>query len=102
MFCLLFHFIHFTIWILIYLVINYCSLYQQQLAHQQALFQQFQSQAQGGYFGAGANGNNGGAYAPNFASSSGGFGPGGVQQTASIIPANPVIIASKTDLYHPY
>lgn len=66
------------------------SLYKQQLAHQQALFHQFQQQAQGANFG-GAQGGPNGFYAPNFAGSSASHGPGGFHQTASITPANPVI-----------
>ena len=76
-----------------------CSLYQQQLAHQQALFNQWQhaagsqygGQYGGAYGGAGAAGGvPTGFYAPNFAASSGSVGPGGIHQTATLIPANPV------------
>lgn len=81
------------------------SLYKQQLAHQAALFNQFgQGQAGaaaganyggaggGGFGGAPGNGaaGAGGFYAPNFAGSSAAYGPGGFQQSATIIPANPV------------
>lgn len=86
------------------------SLYNQQLAHQSALFSQFGAGAAGagaggfggayggnfgagngaGYGGAGYGGVPNGFYAPNFAGSSASYGPHGVHQTASIIPANPV------------
>lgn len=72
------------------------SFYQQQLAQQQALYHQFQQQAQGFNNGQFAFGN---GYAPNyagagnnFAGSAASFGPGGPYQTAAIIPANPVRI----------
>lgn len=77
---------------------NSQNLYQQQLAHQQALFNQWQhaagsqygGQYGGAYGGAGAAGGvPTGFYAPNFAASSGSVGPGGIHQTATLIPANP-------------
>lgn len=78
-----------------------------QFAHQQDLFQQFaQAGAAGGAYGggfggaAGAGGNPNGFYAPNFAGSSAAFGPNGhVHQTATLIPANPVIELNISLLY---
>lgn len=69
------------------------SLYNQQLAHQSSLFNQYGAGAAAGGFGgnfAGAGGNPNGFYAPNFAGSAAGFGPNGFHQSATIIPANPV------------
>lgn len=98
----------------------FCSLYQQQFALQQALFQQQQAAFNGGFGGAGFGGAGfagagagtgfGGfpvyganfASAPNYiqnrfpagnfngASSSASFGPGGFHQTAAVYPGNPV------------
>ncbi|XP_053663145.1 uncharacterized protein LOC128712276 [Anopheles marshallii] len=91
------------------------NLYQQQFALQQALFQQQQAAfngafGAGGFAGAGAGafpvygpgfagGSNyvntrypaGNFGAPNVASSSASFGPGGFHQTASVYPNNPAV-----------
>ena len=92
-------------------------MYNQQLAHQQAVFNSIQNQAYGGagrygnsYGGAGAGaggfastgsyggvapsgGSYGGTYGgPNYASAGGAVGNGYQQQHANIYPANPVRI----------
>uniref|UniRef100_A0A182RWI9 Uncharacterized protein n=1 Tax=Anopheles funestus TaxID=62324 RepID=A0A182RWI9_ANOFN len=99
---------------------NFANLYQQQFALQQALFQQQQAAFNAVPFGAGGFGGAGAAagagafpvYGPNFASgtnyvntryptgnfgapnvasSSASFGPGGFHQTASVYPNNPAV-----------
>jgi hypothetical protein len=91
-------------------------LYNQQLAHQQAVFNSIRNQAYGGGYGGGAayggsgsfaggstgsfggtgpTGNYGGtyggnSYTPNYASAGGAVGNGYQQQHASIYPANAV------------
>lgn len=69
------------------------NLYQQQLAHQNALFNSIRQQ-QAAFAGAGAgaglgagSGSFGGA--PGFAGASASYGPGGFHQTAHIYPENP-------------
>ncbi|XP_065077665.1 fibroin heavy chain [Ochlerotatus camptorhynchus] len=75
------------------------NMYQQQLAHQNALFNSIRQQ-QAAFAGAGAGagagygagvGAGGGSFggAPGFAGSSASYGPGGFHQTAHIYPENP-------------
>ncbi|XP_055594959.1 fibroin heavy chain-like isoform X3 [Uranotaenia lowii] len=78
---------------------NFANLYQQQLNHQNALFNSFRQQQQAFAAAAGAQGAqgqqqhfaggapNGGQY--GFAGSSASYGPGGFHQTAQIYPENP-------------
>ncbi|XP_058121904.1 PE-PGRS family protein PE_PGRS47 [Anopheles coustani] len=95
---------------------NFANLYQQQFALQQQLFAQQQAALNAGFAGFGGFGGAGAAaggfpvYGPNFASgsynriptgnfagapnvasSSASFGPGGFHQTASIYPNNPAV-----------
>lgn len=80
---------------------NFANLYQQQLAHQNALFNSFRQQqaafaanvpnpgnyaGTGGSYGGNGGGNYGGA---GFAGASASYGPGGFHQTAQIYPQNP-------------
>lgn len=67
---------------------NFANLYQQQLAHQNAIFNSIRQQA--AYAGAG-NAAGGGftATGPNYAGASASYGPGGFHQTAHIYPENP-------------
>lgn len=72
---------------------NFANLYQQQLAHQNALFNSIRQQ-QAAFAGAGAGagvGAGSGSYggAPGFAGASASYGPGGFHQTAHIYPENP-------------
>ena len=87
----------------------FTSLYNQQLAHQAAVFNSIRNQAYGGaaaaagagvgvgsYESTGPSGTYGGtygggeSYAPNYASSGGFVGNGYQQQYANVYPANPV------------
>ncbi|XP_058814351.1 protein bric-a-brac 2 isoform X4 [Topomyia yanbarensis] len=72
---------------------NFANLYQQQIAHQNALFNNirqqqaaFAAQSAAAGAGAGAGGNFGGA---GYAGSSASYGPSGFHQTAQIYPENP-------------
>lgn len=73
------------------------SLYSQQLAHQNALFNQIrQQQAFAANAGAGAGSGVGGGFSsggtyggPGYAGASASYGPGGTHQTAHIYPQNP-------------
>lgn len=74
---------------------NFANLYQQQLAHQNALFNSIrQQQAAFGGAGAGAgvgagSGSFGGA--PGYSGASASYGPAGFHQTAHIYPENPQV-----------
>ncbi|XP_062706229.1 fibroin heavy chain isoform X1 [Aedes albopictus] len=79
---------------------NAYNLYQQQLAHQNALFNQIRQQqafAANAGAGAGAGAGVGGGFvsggnyggAPGYAGASAAYGPGGTHQTAHIYPENP-------------
>ncbi|EAT48665.1 AAEL000304-PC [Aedes aegypti] len=76
---------------------NFANLYSQQLAHQNALFNQIrQQQAFAANAGAGAGSGVGGGFSsggtyggPGYAGASASYGPGGTHQTAHIYPQNP-------------
>lgn len=76
---------------------NFANLYSQQLAHQNALFNQIrQQQAFAANAGAGAASGVGGGFSsggtyggPGYAGASASYGPGGTHQTAHIYPQNP-------------
>lgn len=80
---------------------NFANMYQQQLAHQNALFNQIRQQqayaanaAAGAGAGAGAGvgsgfGSGANFGGPGYAGSSAAYGPGGIHQTAHIYPENP-------------
>lgn len=78
---------------------NFANLYQQQLAHQNALFNSFRQQqasfaANAANAGAGAGGHyagagNGNFGQPGYAGASAAYGPTGFHQTAQIYPQNP-------------
>lgn len=75
-------------------------MFNQQLAHQAALFNSIRNQAAGNFAAGSGAYSGGGAYTGtgsyghpnsyNYASSGGAVGPGGVYQHASIYPENPV------------
>lgn len=78
-------------------------MYNQQLAHQQAIFNSIRNQAYGGgaayggagSFAGGSTGSYGGnSYTPNYASAGGVVGNGYQQQHANIYPANPVRLST--------
>lgn len=67
---------------LIEVVLTISCLYQSLYNQQQAVWNQWQN--------GGGDANSVPYYAPNYASSSGSYGPDGIHQTASIYPPNPV------------